>query len=172
MQQQLCFNIYFCASRSEVHLSIRKTFQYLEIWNTGGKSSEVKHLSSLKRKKSTEISWVVVSESEASVSFFKLKCRWKGHLRRCKSCNVKKSWLNSRTKHVKFCSKIGGPTSKLKPNLCSDSALVPWGKGETEPRRRVKRNWNLLLTNNGSLNLRVTLYLLHNGLATSFFLRA
>ena len=35
--------------------------------------------------------------------------------------------------HVKRCLKIGGPSSKAKYYLSTDSELVPWGKGEKNP---------------------------------------
>ena len=39
----------------------------------------------------------------------------------------------SRTRHVKPCLKIGGPSSKAKYYLPTDSEPVPWGKGEKNP---------------------------------------
>ena len=39
----------------------------------------------------------------------------------------------SRAEHVKFCLKIGGPPSKAKYSLLTDSEPVPWGKGEKHP---------------------------------------
>ena len=39
----------------------------------------------------------------------------------------------------------GGPPSKSKYLLKSDSEQVPWGKGEKALQRCVKRTWNPLL---------------------------
>ena len=39
----------------------------------------------------------------------------------------------SRAEHVKFCLNIGGPPSKAKYSLLTDSEPVPWGKGEKHP---------------------------------------
>jgi len=39
----------------------------------------------------------------------------------------------SRAGHVKSCLKIGGPPSKAKYSLLTDSEPVPWGKGEKHP---------------------------------------
>jgi hypothetical protein len=39
----------------------------------------------------------------------------------------------SRSGHVKSWLKIGGPSSKAKYSLLTDSELVPWGKGEKNP---------------------------------------
>ena len=39
----------------------------------------------------------------------------------------------SRTGHVKPCLKLGGPPSKAKYYLLTDSGLVPRGKGEKNP---------------------------------------
>ena len=41
----------------------------------------------------------------------------------------------SRTEHVRFCLKMGGPPSKPKYYLVLDSGLVPWGKGEKNPEQ-------------------------------------
>ena len=48
---------------------------------------------------------------------------------------VWEAWLDvlSRAEHVKFCLKIGGPPSKAKYSLLTDSEPVPWGKGEKHP---------------------------------------
>ena len=40
---------------------------------------------------------------------------------------------SSRTGHVKSCLNMGGPPSKPKYSLMTDSELVPWGKGEKNP---------------------------------------
>jgi len=39
----------------------------------------------------------------------------------------------STTGHVKPCGKLGGPSSKAKYHLMTDSEPVPWGKGEKNP---------------------------------------
>ena len=39
----------------------------------------------------------------------------------------------SRAGHVKSCLNIGGPPSKAKYYLLTDSEPVPWGKGEKHP---------------------------------------
>ena len=39
----------------------------------------------------------------------------------------------SRSGHVKSWLNIGGPSSKAKYSLLTDSELVPWGKGEKNP---------------------------------------
>ena len=46
----------------------------------------------------------------------------------------------STTGHVKPCGKLGGPSSKAKYHLMTDSELVPRGKGEKNPGRGVKEN--------------------------------
>ena len=40
---------------------------------------------------------------------------------------------SSKTGHVKSCLNMGGPPSKPKYSLVTDSELVPWGKGEKYP---------------------------------------
>ena len=40
---------------------------------------------------------------------------------------------SSKTRHVKSCLNMGGPPSKPKYSLMTDSELVPWGKGEKYP---------------------------------------
>ena len=44
----------------------------------------------------------------------------------------------SRAGHEKPCLKLGGPPSKAKYELMTDSAEVPRGKGEKNPERGVK----------------------------------
>ena len=39
----------------------------------------------------------------------------------------------SRAGHVKSCLNMGGPPSKAKYSLSTDSEPVPWGKGEKHP---------------------------------------
>ena len=41
--------------------------------------------------------------------------------------------LLSKVEHVKFYLKMGGPPSKPKYSLSTDSEQVPWGKGEKNP---------------------------------------
>jgi hypothetical protein len=40
---------------------------------------------------------------------------------------------SSRAGHVKSCLNMGGPSSKAKYSLMTDSEQVPWGKGEKNP---------------------------------------
>ena len=49
-----------------------------------------------------------------------------------KMYEVKASIL-SRTGHVEPCLKLGGPSSKAKYYLLTDSEQVPWGKDEKNP---------------------------------------
>jgi hypothetical protein len=46
----------------------------------------------------------------------------------------------SKAGHEKPCLKLGGPSSKAKYAVMTDSASVPWGKGEKNPQRGVKEN--------------------------------
>ena len=48
--------------------------------------------------------------------------------------------IQSTTRHVKPCGKQEGPPSKPKYYLVTDSEEVPWGKGEKNPGRGVKKN--------------------------------
>ncbi len=41
-------------------------------------------------------------------------------------------------RHEKSCGNLGGPSSKAKYSLMTDSELVPGGKGEKNPGRGVK----------------------------------
>ena len=50
------------------------------------------------------------------------------------------SWIRSTTRHVKSCRNTGGPPPKAKYYLVTDSEAVPWGKGEKNPARGVKKN--------------------------------
>ena len=52
----------------------------------------------------------------------------------------------SSMEHVKFCVNQRGPPRKAKYYWMTDSELVPWGKGEKNPVRGVKRTWNHILT--------------------------
>ena len=56
----------------------------------------------------------------------------------------------SKARHVESCLKIGGPPSKPKYFLITDSELVPWGNGEKNPKKGVKRTWNWILTSSRS----------------------
>ena len=40
---------------------------------------------------------------------------------------------SSRAEHEKLCLNMGGPSSKAKYSLSTDSEPVPWGKGEKNP---------------------------------------
>ena len=40
---------------------------------------------------------------------------------------------SSKAAHVKRCLNMGGPPSKAKYSLLTDSEQVPWGKGEKNP---------------------------------------
>lgn len=46
--------------------------------------------------------------------------------------------------------KIGGPPSKPKYSVLTESEQVPWGKGEKNPKKGVKRHWNPKPTNSWS----------------------
>ena len=48
--------------------------------------------------------------------------------------------IQSRAEHVEFRLKKGGPPPKAKYYLVTDSEAVPWGKGEKNPGRGVKKN--------------------------------
>ena len=43
------------------------------------------------------------------------------------------TWYSSSTGHVESCMKLGGPSSKAKYGLVTDSEQVPRGKGEKNP---------------------------------------
>ena len=55
----------------------------------------------------------IVGDSPVCENFFKVKSTRSGHV---------KSWLN-----------MGGPSSKAKYSMLTDSEPVPWGKGEKNP---------------------------------------
>jgi len=58
------------------------------------------------------------------------------------------------SQHEKLRLKTGGPPSKPKYYLMTDSEQVPWGKGEIEPWiREWNRPWNWMLTNSQSHNM-------------------
>ena len=46
----------------------------------------------------------------------------------------------SKAEHEEFCLKMRGPSRKAKYSLATDSEPVPWGKGEKNPGRGVKKN--------------------------------
>ena len=56
---------------------------------------------------------------------------------------VIEKWLGgvtkSRTGHVKSCLNMGGPSSKAKYSLPTDSERVPWGKGEKHLEQRSEK---------------------------------
>ena len=54
---------------------------------------------------------------------------WKPRIRKV----IQASSILSRTEHVKFCLNLGGPPSKAKYYLLTDSEQVPWGKDEKNP---------------------------------------
>ena len=56
---------------------------------------------------------------------------------------VSKIWLcmkKSRAGHVKSCLNMGGPSSKAKYSLKTDSEQVPWGKGEKYFEKKDERD--------------------------------
>ena len=75
----------------------------------------------------------------------------KSHHREWKS-RIRKRWnwgsILSRMGHVKPCLNLGGPPSKTKYYLLTDSVQVPWGKGEKNPDKGSEiESWNRVLTN-------------------------
>ena len=56
------------------------------------------------------------------------------------------SGIQSTARHVKPCRNARRPLRKAKYSLVTDSEPVPWGKGEKNPGRGVKRIWNCMLT--------------------------
>ena len=62
--------------------------------------------------------------------------RWKS----CKWKTNKQSRIQSNTSHVESRMKKGGPSPKAKYYLVTDREAVPWGKGEKNPGRGVKKN--------------------------------
>jgi len=76
----------------------------------------------------------------------------------------------SRRKHVKFSLNKGGPPSKGKYQLNTDSEEVPWGKvWKKEPIRGVKRSENPMF--NSSWSSKATTYLVYNGSASLYIER-
>ena len=69
---------------------------------------------------------------------------WKSRIRK----RTKWASILSRTGHVKPCLNLGGPPSKSKYYLLTDSVPVPWGKGEKNPDKGSEiESWNRVLTN-------------------------
>ena len=69
---------------------------------------------------------------------------WKSRIRK----RMKWASILSRTGHVKSCLNLGGPPSKSKYYLLTDSVPVPWGKGEKNPDKGSEiDSWNRVLTN-------------------------
>ena len=109
-------------------------------------------------EKSTEISRVVASESERgqtessntlgvrtgrSISEDSWSMLESIHQRKWKSCrrNLKKvSGIQSTNRHEESVGNTGGPPSKPKYYLMTDSGEVLWRKGEKNPGRGVKEN--------------------------------
>ena len=60
---------------------------------------------------------------------------------------------------------MGGPPSKPKYSLATESEQVPWGKGEKNPDEGSEIDLKLYAYNQ-SEPARVTAYLLYNGSAT------
>ena len=50
------------------------------------------------------------------------------------------NWIPSSMEHVKFRVNLRGPPRKAKYYWMTDSEIVPWGKGEKNPGRGVKKN--------------------------------
>jgi hypothetical protein len=69
---------------------------------------------------------------------------WKSRIRK----RLKWASILSRMGHVKPCLNLGGPPSKAKYYLLTDSVQVPWGKGEKNPDEGSEiESWNHVLTN-------------------------
>ncbi len=60
----------------------------------------------------------------------------------------------SRSGHVLSWLNMGGPSSKAKYSLLTDSEPVPWGKGEKNPNKGSEKIWNRMCTSSGSLKYR------------------
>ena len=56
----------------------------------------------------------------------------------------------SRTGHEKSCLNLGGPPSKAKYYLLTDSVLVPWGKGEKNPDKGSEIDFETMYLQNRS----------------------
>ena len=74
----------------------------------------------------------------------------------------------SKAGHVKSCLNMGGPPSKPKYSLATDSEQVPWGKGEKNPDEgsEIDTETECLQAVGAESLLSVTAYLLYNGSAT------
>ena len=68
---------------------------------------------------------------------------WKSRIRK----RTKWAGILSRMGHEKSCLKLGGPPSKSKYYLLTDSEQVPWGKGEKNPDEGSEiESWNRVPT--------------------------
>ncbi len=72
----------------------------------------------------------------------------------------------SKAGHVKSCSNIGGPPSKPKYSLVTDSELVPGGTGEKNPYKGSEIESETVCLQTVEALFRVTAYLLYNGSVT------
>ena len=63
---------------------------------------------------------------------------------------------------------MGGPPSKPKYSLATDSEQVPWGKGEKNPDEGSEIDLKLYAYNQSEPSWVVTAYLLYNGSASYF----
>ena len=93
-----------------------------------------------KEKKSKEI--LLVAASERGRAWRDLWLMWvevfgkagrRGWKPRTRSINEELGTRTSRPEHEKFWLNMGGPSSKAKYYLLTDSEPVPWGKGEKNP---------------------------------------
>ena len=93
-----------------------------------------------KEKKSKEI--LLVAASERGRAWRDLLVMWvelfgkagrRGWKPRIRSMIKELGARISRAGHEKSCLNMGGPSSKAKYSLLTDSELVPWGKGEKNP---------------------------------------
>ena len=75
----------------------------------------------------------------------------------------------SRAGHVISCLNMGGPSSKAKYYLTTDSEPVPRGKGEKNPGRGVKKNLKPCAYKQWEPTCWVTAYLLYNGSASYLY---
>ena len=74
----------------------------------------------------------------------------------------------SKAGHVKSCLKIGGPSSKAKYSLPTDSEPVPGGKGEKNPGEGSEIEPETVCIQAVGASQDVTAYLLYNGSASYF----
>ncbi len=85
-------------------------------------------------KKSTEIPLVAASERGLAEQELDSGMVWKVQRHRVIAPYTKSTIdVLSRSEHEKLWLKMGGPSSKAKYSLLTDSELVPWGKGEKNP---------------------------------------